>query len=258
MAGEHQVQITALFKGTGGWLGEVAQCSWRMAYVPVPLVPGKGQQFTPQPANMSAQMSDTGANATWRWADSWRAEWGADSWGHDQNLEVGTALTTYWTAVKAYVAPYYSLAGFKTSLIKPDGKFAYGSSAYELIAPVPGAASSAAPPELSVCTTLRAPVLGRRGRGRWYLPGFTTPQATVDEGKVKSTFRQSMVTAGKALVVALEAVGDPYTDFQPLVAVGSATSATMYRPAQIRCGDHYDVQRRRQHQVPENYTTEAL
>jgi hypothetical protein len=47
-------------------------------------------------------------------------------------------------------------------------------------------------------------------------------------------------------------------DYGPIVSVLSAGSATAVRPAQVRVGDHFDVQRRRQHQVPETYSSVSL
>jgi hypothetical protein len=47
-------------------------------------------------------------------------------------------------------------------------------------------------------------------------------------------------------------------DYGPLVSVMSANSDTAVRPSEIRCGNHFDVQRRRQHQVAEAYAITAL
>jgi hypothetical protein len=47
-------------------------------------------------------------------------------------------------------------------------------------------------------------------------------------------------------------------EYGPLVMVTSSGSSTGVRPAEIRVGNHWDAQRRRQHQVPEVYTIQAL
>ena len=258
MAGETHVQVTAIWDTTGAWAGEMAQCSWRLAMVPKDMIPVKGQQFTPSVSNFSAAVAETGEDTNYRWARQWRAEWGADSWGHEMDLAIATAVGTYMSSSQSFISPYYRLNTIKTSLIKPDGRSAYGSNVYQRKSPIAGTSTVSTPPELSVATSLRAPVLGRRGRGRWYLPGAAFNATAATEGKVSSAFRDNLCTWGKALVGAFEAAGGAHVDFVPIVAIGSATSATFYRPSQIRAGDHYDVQRRRQHQVAEVYTTQSL
>jgi hypothetical protein len=47
-------------------------------------------------------------------------------------------------------------------------------------------------------------------------------------------------------------------NFSPLLMVTSAGAATAVRPSEARIGDHWDVQRRRQAQIKENYATSAL
>jgi hypothetical protein len=258
--GQHQVYITAHFGLTGAWAGEFAQCGWRMGYVPAGAVPAPGATFTPQVANITDGTMTLGSDATWTWANAWTAEYGADIFDQPKALAVANAIKTYWDAVKGEAPSLVRLESVKIALIKPDGSYAYPSSVYQLLTPLPGTSSSAVvqPPEVAVCTTLRAPVLGRRGRGRWYLPAPTNRSSTTTDGKVAAAWRTTLANAGKALVNALDAVGAPGTDFTPIVAVASATSTTMVRPAEVRVGDHYDVQRRRQHQVDEVYTSVAL
>lgn len=258
--GQHQVYITAHFDGTGAWAGEALQCGWRMGFAPAAALPDLGAVFTPQPANITDGTMSTGSNATWSWLDAWQAEWGADIWHSAENLAVATAILNYWNDVKAYFSASFSLARVKTALIAPDGSYAYPSSIYSLASPLAGGGSAATscPPEVAICTTLRAPVLGRRGRGRWYSPPPTLQASTSDSGKVLAGLRTILVNKGKTMMDAFNAVGTGATDYAPLIAVASATSPTMIRPTQLRVGDHFDAQRRRQHQVAEVYTSVGL
>jgi len=254
------VYITAHWDGTGEWAGESLQCGWRMGYVPVGAVPDLGAEFTPQVANITDGTMSTGSDATWNWLDAWQAEFGADVWHSAENLAAATAILTYWNAIKSQMHAAFTLSRVKTALIEPDGSYAYPSSIYSLKVPVAGSGTgtTSAPPEVAICTTLRAPVLGRRGRGRWYSPPPAIGSGTNNLGKVLAAWRTTMVNAGKTLVDSFNAIGAPGTDYTPLVAVAAATSSTMIRPTEVRVGDHFDAQRRRQHQVAEVYTSVGL
>ena len=252
--------VTALFPFTGAWAGEQAQCGWRLGYVPVGAEPEYGATFTPQVANITDGTLDIGSDATWNYASAWTAEYGADEWGVTQNLAAATAVLDYFNTVKNRVSPFVTLGAIKIALIQPDGAYAFPSSVWSLKTPVAGTGGTGvpAPPEVAVATTLRSPVLGRRGRGRWYLPAPQMMSSSMSDGKVSTTARSEWVAAGVSLVQDFDAIGAGATDFFPVVGVASATSATMVRPAEVRVGDHFDVQRRRQHQVDEVYTSTPL
>ena len=256
----HQLYVTAHFDYITPWVGEQAQCGWRMGMVPVGAVPGPGSTFTPQIANFDSFIGATGSNATWNWSQPWRAEWGGDSWTDVQSLAVAEAVKTYFTSVAADISNLVRFKGVKIALINDDGSYAHPSAEFNMLVQPGGGVTgtSQVPPEVSVVTTLRAPVLGRRGRGRWYLPSPGVSTAQADNGTVLAAFRTRLANAGKTLVDNFYAVGSANVDFRPLVGIASSTSATMIRPSQVRVGNHYDVQRRRQHQVTETYTSVSL
>ena len=258
--GEHQIYVTAHFDMLTPWVGEMAQIGWRLGVVPTDTIPDKGLEFTPLPASASQLDPQSGSNATWRWQSVWSADWTNDTWDHLSNLARAEAIKTYWTGIATYFAQIVRLTSVKFALIKPDGKYAYPSSVYELLNPVPGYASSGvpAPPEVAIATTLKANVIGRRGRGRWYLPVPQLFAGYTDNGTVAETVRTNLADKGKTLVGALDTNAGTFQDHSAIVAIASANSATMVRPSQVRVGNHYDAQRRRQQQVTETYTSLAL
>jgi hypothetical protein len=106
-----------------------------------------------------------------------------------------------------------------------------------------------------------ADILGRRGRGRMFLPGPTSnilsSAGSSSYGKVAAAAAGVLNTANKDLIDDLQGITGESTN-QPIVVVTSAGQSTAIRPSYVRVGDHVDVQRRRQHQVTEGYTVLSL
>ena len=114
------------------------------------------------------------------------------------------------------------------------------------------------PPEVALALTLRANILGRRGRGRMFLPGFYSDPNSVDaDGAVYSGLATSILGWTQTLIAALENAPGA-EEYGPLVVVTSAGKSDGVRPVEIRVGSHWDVQRRRQTQATETYTSAAI
>lgn len=89
-----------------------------------------------------------------------------------------------------------------------------------------------------------------------FIPALSSG-ALETNGTVIASWRTAVAALTATLVTNLE--NSPGTEeFGPLLMVTSAGSATAVRPSEIRIGDHFDAQRRRQHQAVETYTTTAL
>ena len=72
---------------------------------------------------------------------------------------------------------------------------------------------------------------------------------------VASAYQTSLNTAMNALIDSLQTAADTVNAYFPLVMVTSAGKPTAVRPNQVRVGNHFDVQKRRQDQVTELYAS---
>lgn len=113
------------------------------------------------------------------------------------------------------------------------------------------------PPQLSVGVSWQTPVIGRRGRGRIYLPSNASSQLT-SAGRLDTTpqgnSRDQAITLLEGLAYAATGpsdahvkpivTGDPWTDY------GVITS--------VRVGDILDTQRRRRDQLAEVYVSDVV
>lgn len=247
---------------TANWLGEHAQIGLRLAIVEDASPPAKGALFTIPTNGDVALDSGTYAGTNGTLTKTWTARRGpvGSSENCDDAFQADLCedLRTFLDALKANVKDTFRWTHMKVAPILADGTYGAPSATYQLTTPLAGTGSAGTnfPPEVAVAVTLRANVLGRRGRGRVYLPGLNTSVSATD-GTVSSAFRSSAAGAMVTLISNLEDA--PGTEeYGPLVMVTSAGSSVAVRPAEVRVGSHFDAQRRRQHQVPETYTVTAL
>ena len=176
---------------------------------------------------------------------AWQADLGDDFW-------------TFLNSVKQYEVSSFRCSHVKIAPILTDGKYGGPAAVYQFTSPLVGSSAGGLPPENAIACTFRAPIVGRRGRGRFYLPAFSSVSTVLDtDGTVKSSYRTTLAGYLTTLIGNLEnGPGTPV--YEPMLAVLSAGSSTAVRPAQVRVGSHWDVQRRRQHQVVEEYTSVDL
>jgi len=133
-----------------------------------------------------------------------------------------------------------------------------GGSVDSSLAPQPGTRSGTGSP-VSMSTIVRKVTndIGRRGRGRFYVPALSLAQIDGAGGTVVSAGAIALRDAAATLVANLENL--PGTEeYSTLVAVMSAGSATAVRPSEVRVGNLWDVQKRRQDQALETYSSVAL
>lgn len=164
---------------------------------------------------------------------------------------------TFLGKVRTQQSTLFTWRSIKVAPIEAGtGKFLAPATVYSLKSAIAGSVATAMPPQTSVCASLRAPILGRRGRGRMYIPSLKQGMAD-SAGKVASAERSTLANSLKTLVKELE--DSPGTDlFQTRVCIMSAASTTAVLPAEVRVGDQFDVQRRRETDVVETYTTLSL
>lgn len=249
------------YGAASGWQGETAQMGLRLGMVPTIGAPDMGAIFTLPVASSVTKGTVQGSDATWNYSCNWEAQWGENpdqaTINLDQQADMATDCLTFWNSVRSLCSSGIRFTGVKIAPIQPDGTYSYGASEWRLKTPSAGSAASAWPPETSVAMTIMADVIGRRGRGRLFLPGLGGGMAT-SAGKVGSSTITTLTTNLKTLIDNLQNLSGTPQGYFPLVSVCSNNDATAIRPQTVRVGDHFDVQRRRQHQVPEAFTYLAL
>lgn len=264
MTALQHVYVTAhgLFTDSA-WSGETAQIGVRLAIAAEGAEPAKGSIFTIDATNGDV-VADSGTQAgthgtltrTWtaRLGDTGSLENADAAW----QIDLAEDFWTFLTAIKNDIAAGFRFTHVKIAPILADGKYGAPAAMYQFTTAVVGNAGAEypLPPEVAVAVSFRAPVLGRRGRGRFYIPGLRI--GAVDaSGSVSAGVRTALSNAAATLVTNLE--NAPGTEIMtPVLMVTSAGSASAVRPSMIRVGSHFDVQRRRQHQVPETYTQVTL
>lgn len=258
------VYVTAHGEYTAAsWLGEKAQMGLRIAVFSDGEVPAKGAFFSLSPEHGNVAV-DTGtlAGTNGTLTKTWTARLGPT--GSTENadgtwqVDLAEDMRTFLVALAATQYTGFRWTHIKIAPIEANGDYAAPSATYQFTTPVVGGStgSFALPPEVALAVSLRAPVIGRRGRGRMYLPGLCTAWLA-DQGVVNPTPRGTVQTALVALVGNLE--NAPGLEEQhPTVVVMSAGSGVAVRPSEVRIGNHHDVQKRRQQQVAETFTSTAL
>lgn len=270
MAGVLQhMYLTALGEWESGssWAGERAQMGVRIAFwereTPLPNRPPAGSEFVPTLGGDVVSDYGVQAGTHGTLAKSWTARIGStgstDNANADTQVELAEYFWTFLDSFKSYVSDDFNWMGVKIAPITATGEYAAPASTYSFTTPLAGGSAANMPPEVSVCVSLHAPVLGRRGRGRMYVPALSSSSSYVLDptGKVHATFITNMRTYAKTFVNAIDN-SSGYTFCDRQVVVMSAGSQSCIRPNTVRIGDHFDVQRRRQHQVPEVYASTAL
>lgn len=245
------------------WGDERAQIGVRLALVDDDYPPTKGTPFVIPTGHGDIDISTgttSGTHGTL--SQTWTARLGPV--GSTENADAAWQIDLaedFWTflnATKGVLSNGFRWTHVKIAPIDADGKTGpFGASTYDFTSPLAGTVTgSMLPPEVACCVSLRAPVSGRTGRGRMYMPALPA-SSTSSSGTLGGTPANTLANAAATFVAALDdSPGDEV--ISPCVMVTSAGKTTAVRPSEIRVGDHFDAQRRRQHQAVENYTTVSI
>jgi len=120
--------------------------------------------------------------------------------------------------------------------------------------PVGAAVGGNLPTEVSSCVSWKTPQVGRRGRGRIYVPGV--PQSAIDSnGFLTSTWVSNLVSRGETLADSLdvESVTPTVTHVKPIVTGAPWTHYGVI--TSVNVGNVADSQRRRRRQLVEARTS---
>jgi hypothetical protein len=261
MTALQHIYLTAHGSFSGGpWVGESAQFGIRLAIVPTIGAPDKGTIFT-MPLNGDVTVEQgTQAGAHGTLTKTWTARRG--ELGSLENCDAGFQIDlaedtwTFLSAIKAYLGDTFRWTAVKMAPVSAEGKTIGTSSVYTFTTPIQGTASAMLPPQCAMAVSIRANILGRRGRGRIYLPAFAAASCAADGTLVAAT-----ATAVRAAFVtwlnALQNLSGTPTNI-PMVAITSPGLPTAVRPSEARTGNRIDTIRSRREQVAEVYTPTAL
>lgn len=245
---------------SGSWAGESAQIGVRLAFASALSAPSMGDIWTPQTNGEIVQTfgSETGTHGTL--AKTWTARVGPP--GSEQNCDAGAQIDfaeDFWSflnVIKQYQHSDFKWTHVKCAAVDTTGKIPVVSSVYTFTAPLPGSAGNPLPPQIAMALSTRANLVGRRGRGRVYIPALST-SVLASDGTIAVSAANTMRAAFKTLIDALQAQpGSPL--FIPILFVGSHDSPTVVRPVELRTGSRLDTIQSRRRQVVEAYTTTAL
>ncbi len=184
--------------------------------------------------------------------------------------QIDDKLGSHWADVSPYFAPGYRPAHIKTAQIDPlghavvEGQTDVTGTLYGT-----GTGSKVMPPEVSICLNLYGYDEGAfttqkaRKRGRIYWP-YISPDCLDAKGMIDPTVLndfpdawavffndiQGMHTDGSSLP------GDH--DYWNLVAVSSQGTGLATQVVRLGMDNHFDSQRRRQHQTPATTSSAAI
>lgn len=259
MAGWGHLYVTAHGHWKSGhWAGETAQIGLRFAVWdqsaargPIITLPDNG------PVTLTSETRDT-TNYTVTKTFEVDLVPGPGGPNNDAVLDdiVGD-FATFMTSLNSYEAMPFSWTAFKIAPIElGTGKYLAPASTWTRKSPQEPSSATGLPPECSIAVSFRAAVVGKRGRGRMYIPALN-PTAIGTDGTVAGPLLSSWPTAGATLARNLANLPNIDRSNSGMV-IGSANSRTMVAPTECRVGNHVDVQRRRQHQAEEAYTSVSI
>lgn len=242
------------------WNEEHAQFGVRLAFAPTVSAPSMGETFTPALNGDAVPAFGTDTSTHGTLTKTWEMRIGPT--GSTENFDAAAQMDcaedvwTFLNAIKAYTSQYFRWTHVKFAAISAAGNTVGTASTYTFTTPLAGTGTTLLPPQVAVALTMRANIVGRKGRGRIYLPAL--PQSIVgSNGNLSGTPVTAISAAFKTLIDDLQSLPGITVNI-PLVVVTSAGALTAVRPAEIRIGDKFDTIKSRRAQQDEVYTSTSL
>lgn len=246
---------------SGPWEGETGQIGFRFGFFPVLEGPALGETVE-LPLNGEAVPefgTADGDNGTL--TKTWTARVGGipsqENWGEAEQIEAAEIAYTLLTALKAYQASDFKWTSVKQAPIDSLGHTIGTASTYTFTSPLAGASASQLPAQCAIAISSRANIVGRGGRGRFYLPAVAQTGMTAD-GQLGSTAMNALTAAFKVFIDSMQGVVGGFDLMNAIYVVTSAGRDRAVRPAEVRCGSLIDTIRSRRAQVDESYVVVAL
>lgn len=245
---------------TGSWMGEAAQIGVRVVFVPTIGAPDKGAIFEPALGGEIVADFGTEAGAHGILSKTWSARIGVPSSAQNMDaarqIDMAEDVWTFLNTIKAYQYSAFKWTHVKCSAVTAAGTTPVVSSVYTFGTAAGGGGATGLPPQVAMALSTRANLVGRRGRGRVYIPALTSSILAAD-GTISATPANSLRAAFKQLIDDLQA-SPGLSTYLPIVTVQSAASDTSVRPVEVRTGSRLDTIQSRRRQVEEVYTSTAL
>jgi hypothetical protein len=245
---------------SGAWLGENAQIGVRLAFAPVLDSPAKGAIWTPTPGGTISPTYGTQSGTHGILSKTWTARVGdtgsLENFDAAAQIDAAEDMWKFLNAIKAYQYQGFQWTHVKVSAVDADGKVPVVASVYTFTAPLVGGSTGGLPPQIALALSTRANLVGRRGRGRIYLPALGSTLINPD-GTMGTVPANTLRASFKTLIDDLQAQPG-FSVMQPLVSIMSSDSPTVVRPVEVRSGSRVDTIQSRRRQVVETYTSTAL
>lgn len=205
----------------------------------------------------------------WRIDGNWRVEGGindlnVDDWLNDQ---LAPAFTSWMTdnlisnQVRLDSLKVYPI-GAPTGVVIPAAPYAVGSPVtltWTSNAPVGGGGTPTLPPQISIVASHRTGQIGRKGRGRMFLPalGSGALNASTGYGRMSNGAQTAALAAQIALLTDTQ-LDVPGAGFWCLPAVTGTPWDKYALITQVQVGDVFDTQRRRRNQLSEAIASDPV
>lgn len=262
MAATHMYVVLQGDYTAAGLAGEIWQTGCRFGASPGAAEPNALGAFAPFDV---VALPQTVTQPTYTIVSNWTTEMGISdldpvSWLEDQIRPAAATL----------IANAFFGAGVRLRSIlvypirQPDGKvepavpFVQGSPCrldYTSGFPT-GSGTGLVPPQLSVVASLRTSQLGRRGRGRMFLPPAGT--SSIANGRLSSAFQGQYGTDVKAFLEGCRLAGTGPGGVWTYPVVTGAPYTDYATVNQVRIGDVFDTQRRRRATLLEAYANTTI
>jgi len=171
--------------------------------------------------------------------------------------QVAAKLTAHWSLINTFYPSGVQITAIKTYLLDATGhSTAEGTHAVPGGTLSGGGTSGSLPPEVAVALSLYSYPPGGfatqkgRKRGRLFLGPVNANWATTT-GRVNLSDAGDLVAGWKAIFDDINTIESAAGRTDPMgLVILSRTGGATYQVLHLRCDDHFDAQRRRQHQAP--------
>ena len=187
------------------------------------------------------------------------------TWSHAVQFtadRIAAKLVSHWATMGYVHSSLYGITGVTVAQLDSAGKtVSEGSHTMTTDEPLHGVGTHVMPPETAICLSMYGYTPGGfatqkgRKRGRIYLP-YISRDFLADTGTVDTTGIGSLLDGWASFLndvqgMAMTDEGDGLTaDYAELVVVSSVGAGLATQVQSIVCDNHFDSQRRRQHQAP--------
>lgn len=243
---------------TGAFVGETAQIGFRFAFAPTVSSPVMGETFAMEENGDAVPDFGSLASTNGLLTKTWTARVGpvgsAQNWGDDEQAAAAEATRTLLNSFLSYQSDEFRWTVVHQAPIDSLGHTIGTASTWTMTAPLRGAATAPLPPQLAVAVSSRANIVGRTGRGRFYLPALGTTLIGAD-GYVPAAAKTALTASFKTYIDAMQGVLGGLTTHRAVYVITSSGKATAVRPSEVRVGSLVDTIRSRRAQIDEVYTS---